>query len=55
MFRELHLCEFSLIRDDTAEPELVTNAPPEMADSQSYELRVRLLLVQEEVNLLQGF
>jgi hypothetical protein len=36
MFHELHLCEFSLIPDDTAEPELITNAPPEMAASQSY-------------------
>jgi SAM-dependent methyltransferase len=36
MFHELHLCEFSLIRDDTAEPELITNAPPEMVASQSY-------------------
>jgi hypothetical protein len=36
MFHELYLCEFSLIPDDTAEPELITNAPPEMAASQSY-------------------
>ncbi len=36
MFRELHLCEFSLIPDDTPEPELITNAPPEMTALQSY-------------------
>jgi SAM-dependent methyltransferase len=36
MFCKLHLCEFSLIPDNTAEPELIINAPPEMVALQSY-------------------
>lgn len=36
MFHQLHLCEFSLIPDDTGEPQLITNAPPEMVALQSY-------------------
>jgi hypothetical protein len=36
MFPDLHLCEFSLIPDDTNEPELIINAPPERVSSQNY-------------------
>ncbi len=36
MFSDLSLREFSLIPDDAAEPELITNAPPERVQSQTY-------------------
>ena len=36
MFHKLHLCEFSLIPDDTTEPELIINAPPEIVALQNY-------------------